>query len=316
MGAAAIVSSIFVLTMARSRRQASTSWWNSVCVVGVGLGLAVGFYVLSLRFSLPPVNALDRLLLIVVPVGLSIEFLAGFPRVPRWAAWLFRLSLAAAIPRILLHSSVYLSGSAGEWSLWQAVAVMAVCSTLLAGVWSLLARLSRGSGGVAISLALCLTILCAGLTVMLAGYIGGGSAAFPMAGALLATTIGARYGMRQISVPTGSLPAAVPGTGVVCLFGLLFVGCFFGRLSGESALVMLLAPLLCWVAEIPLMRHRKAWLVTVLRLALVAILLAVVLVMAKRRFDRDMAPLLGKAQVSEYNLCYWNRLSQHGRGPC
>ena len=55
---------------------------------------------------------------------------------------------------------------------------------------------------------------------------------------------------------------------------------------------MFLAPLLCWVTEIPLLRNRKPWIVGTVRLTLVAIPLVVVLVAAKRDFDRDMAPLL------------------------
>ncbi len=60
---------------------------------------------------------------------------------------------------------------------------------------------------------------------------------------------------------------AILGIGVVGLFGLLFIGRFFGRLSTGCALTMLLAPLLCWVTEMPLLRHRKPWLVGSLRLA-------------------------------------------------
>ena len=65
---------------------------------------------------------------------------------------------------------------------------------------------------------------------------------------------------------------------------------------------MLLSPLLCWVTEIPQLRQRKPWLVGLLRLVLVAIPLLVVLAAAKRDFDRDMAPLLGKIPASTFRL--------------
>jgi hypothetical protein len=130
---------------------------------------------------------------------------------------------------------------------------------------------------------------------MMAGYIKGGAAAFPLAATLVATTIGARLIAKRSGVP------ASIGIGVVGLFGLLFIGRFFGRLSTGSALAMLLAPLLCWATEAPLLRHRKPWLVGSLRLALVAIPLLVVLAAAKRDFDRDMAPLLGKAQAPGFH---------------
>jgi len=182
MGAAAVVSALFVLAAAAVRRTASTARLNvarlnAACVLAIGFGLALGYCVLDWRFAWPPRSGLDRFLTIVVPAALSIELLAGFNRVPRWLAWLLRMSLAAAVPRILLHGSVYLSGSGDNWNLWQAGAALAACGGLLASLWILLSWLSRRSPGISIPLALCPAILCAGLTVMMAGYIKGGAAA-------------------------------------------------------------------------------------------------------------------------------------------
>ncbi len=296
MGTAAIVSATIVLAMAGMRRPAGTMRRNTACMLGIGLGLVVGYYELSLRLAWPPVNGLDRFLTIVVPSALGIELLAGFQRVPRWIAWFLRISLAAAIPRILLHGSVYLSGSGNDWTLWQAGTVMAVCGCLLAGLWSLLAWLSQRSPGISIPLALCLTIQCAGLNVMLAGYIKGGTAAFPLSATLAAAAIGVRLITKRCISPAHVDTAAILGIGVVGLFGIVFIGRFFGRLSTSFALVLVLAPLLCWVTEVPLLRHRNPWLVGLLRLVLVAIPLVVVLAVAKRDFDREMTPLLGMVQ--------------------
>ena len=293
MGAAAIVSATIVLAMGLARRHASTTWLNLACVLGIGLGLVVGYGVASLGLAWPPVNGLDRFLTITVPLVLGIELIAGFPNVPRWVAWLLRMSLAATIPRILLDGSVYLSDSAEGWTRWQTAAALIVCGALLAGVWSLLSWLSQRSPGISVPLALCLPILCAGLTVMMAGYIKGGLAAFPLVATLVATTLVAKLmAKRSVALANLSAPALV-GVGVVGLFGLLFLGHFFGRLSTGSALAMLLAPLMCWVAELPRLRHRKPWLVRSLQLVLVAMPLLVVLAAAKRDFDREMAPLLG-----------------------
>ncbi len=302
MVAAAIVSAMTVLAMVLARRHTSTTWLNLSCVLGIGLGLVVGYGVVSLRLAWPPVNGLDRFLTITVPLALGIELIAGFQNVPRWFAWLLRMSLAATIPRILLHGSVYLSDSAEGWTPWQTGAVLVLCGALLAGVWSLLSWLSQRSPGISIPLALCLPILCAGLTVMMAGYIKGGVAAFPLVATLVATTIAARLlAQRSVALANLSVPAIV-GVGVVGLFGLLFLGRFFGRLSTECALAMLLAPLFCWVTEMPPLRHRQPWLVGSLRLVLVAIPLLVVLAAAKRDFDRDMAPLLRNTEAPTFRL--------------
>lgn len=293
MGAAAIVSAMFVLSMARVRPRATPTWLNAACLLGIGLGLVVGCRVSSLRAAWPPVNGLDRFLTIVIPAVLSIELIAGFQRVPRWVAWFLRIGLATTISTILLYGSVYLKGSDTDWSLWQIGMSQGLCGALLAGEWALLSRLSHRSPGVSIPFALALSIQCAGLTVMMAGYIKGGAAAFPLAATITATTITAALIARRPRTRTNAFPSAILGIGVVSLFGLLFIGRLFGRLSTDGALVILLAPLLCWITEAPLLRHRKPWLVGSLRLILVAIPLVVMLVVAKRQFDRDMAPLLG-----------------------
>jgi len=292
MGAAAFASAMFVLAVAWVRRPIDATWLNSASVLGIGLGVAVGYYVLSFRLPLPPMNGLDRFLTIVLPAVLTIELISGFHRVPRRVAWSLRLILSAVMPRILLHDSVYLSGFDSNWTLWQAVIAIAVCGALLAGLWGLLSCLSKRCPGVSIPLALCLTIQCVGLTVMMAGYIKGGAAAFPLAATLLGTVIGAKLVEKLLGVPVDSGAPAILGIGVVGLFSLLVIGWFFGRLTTDSALAMLLAPLLCWVTETPLLKHRKPWLVGSIRLALVTIPLVVVLALVKCDFDRDMAPLL------------------------
>jgi hypothetical protein len=294
IAAAAIVSAMFVLAVASARRSAGTAWLNLACVLGIGFGLAAGCHLLSVRFAWPPVKGLDRFDMIVVPAVLVIELIAGFERVPSWTAWLLRICLAVTTPRILLHGSVYLSGTDGEWTVWQAGAALAVCGVLLAGVWSLMSWLARRSPGVSIPCALSLAILSAGGTVMLAGYIKGGAAAFPLAATVVATTAGVWLFAKRSSVAASFSSPAVLGIGVVGLFGLLFIGHFYGRLSTASALVILLAPLLCWATELPLLRNGKPWLVGTIRLALVAIPLVIVLALAKRDFDRDMAPLLSQ----------------------
>ncbi|MGZ0172740.1 MAG: hypothetical protein ACKVHE_24635 [Planctomycetales bacterium] len=299
MSTSAIVSAIVVLAMARWWRSVGESWLNSACVLSIVLGLATGYYVLALRLAWPPVNGLDRFLTVVVPAALAIEHLAGFQRVPSWLAWFLRTILAAAIPRILLHDSVYLSSADGQWTSWQAVVVLAVASGLLVLLWSLLSWLSRRSPGSSLSLALSMAILCAGATIMMAGYVKGGSAAFPLAITLIVTTVSVRLTTSR-SAPTSHLDTKVIlGIGVVGLFGLLSIGRFFGELSDGCSLAILLSPLLCWVTEIPLLRNRNPWIIGTVRLIVVAIPLLIVLAEAKLDFDREMAPLITQVELQQ-----------------
>lgn len=288
----AIVSAVSMLAMASLRRFAGMTWLNSASVVGIGVGLSAGYRVLALQLAWPPVSGLDRFLTLVIPAAAAIELVAGFDSVAKWFAWFLRVSLAAATPRILLHDSVYLSDSDFTWSLWEASAILACCGVLIAALWGLLAWLHSRSPGVSIPLALCLTVQCAGITVMLAGYIKGGAAAFPLA-ATLTTTTGVvwlfkkRYGNSNDICEFGII-----GIGVIGVSGLLVIGRFFGEISTYSALTIQLAPLLCWATEIPYLRHRKRWIVGLIRLLLLVIPLLWILAEAKSDFDRDMAPLM------------------------
>ena len=222
----------------------------------------------------------------VIPAVVGIEFVAGFQRVPNLAAWFLRICLAAAIPRILLHDSIYLNDVENGWPQWQAVQVLATCSLLLIGIWVLLFWLSWHSAAAAsISCSVGLSTICAGLTVMMAGYIKGGAIAFPLATTLFATAIAACLLSKQFSPP-------ILGIGIVNLFCVLFIGRFSGGYQQVDALVVLLAPLLCFATQLSSLRERSRLQVGSIRLLLVTLLLVAVLTIAKRDFDREMAPLI------------------------
>jgi hypothetical protein len=305
---AAIASVIVVLAIFALRKWLfplafGAPLFHLACVLGTGVGLATGYHALSLELAWPPTNGLERLLTLVLPTALFIEFIAGIPRVPRLVVCLLRISLAAIVPRVLLHGSVYLSDSS-DWTAWQTRLILASCSVLLAGVWFLLLRLSSRSPGISIPSSVCLSLICTAATVMMAGYLKGGASALPLVSTLLATMIATRLAIKRFGPPSGKFPPndfdcqAILGVGVLGLFGLLFIGRFFGEVSSSDALIVVTAPLWGWVTEARRFRNRTPWFVGLFRLTLVAIPLVVVLIGAKRDFDRDMAPLLVDATVT------------------
>src|SRR5436853_4481288 len=163
---AAFAASALVLLSARWRRR--PAWVHAAGVIGIGLGLALGYYVLKMWPAWPPANALARLLWLILPAVLATELLAGLPRVPAWLVWSLRMLLAAVSGRILLHGSIYLDPAHGEWTAWQAVLTLILCGGLLASVWGLLGLLSRRSAGISLPLALAAATLCTGVIVILA----------------------------------------------------------------------------------------------------------------------------------------------------
>jgi hypothetical protein len=275
------------------KQSAATATPLGVAVVlGIAVGGAVGFHLLG---DLPPRSlegdfphwsvsrVHDRFLVVILPLAAFVDLIGAITNVPRWLVWILRLGLAAATGRILLHGSSYLQGTASNWSVSQVWTALGVGALLLAVVWILLARLLRRRPGISVPLALSQTCLAAGMTVMLSGYTDGGALGLPLAAAVAAAVIAARL-LEKMPATEGAV-----GFGLVGLFGILMMGRFFGDLSTGRALALFVAPLLCWVSELPPLRARKAWVVGIVRLALVAIPLAIVLGLAKHEFDRDMA---------------------------
>lgn len=289
LAAACGSSALVVLALCYPRRPASDARATAAGVIGFGVGLALGFYLLRLWPAWPPTTGLARLLIVVLPAAVGVELLAGIARVPTWLAWLLRSALALSTGRVLLHGSIYLGGRHSPWTAWQASLALLLAGGLLLAVWLLIAWLHARSPAASTPLALAQTYLAAGLCVMLAGYVSGGEAALPFAAALVGAAVASAW------LPRAVLSGTI-GIGVVGLFSLLFVGRFFGGISTAQAVTIFLAPLLCWATELPRLRRRPLWLWAALRLVLVAAPLIVVLILAKRDFDRGTAALLSASQ--------------------
>jgi hypothetical protein len=258
-------------------------------VLAIGLGLIAGYWVLELLPRGSPQSVRDRFLAIVLPAALGIELIAGYHSVPAIAAWSLRVILACATPRILLHGSTYLVDPAADTSLGPSLGYMALGGGLLITCWGLLAWLLQRSPGIWLPLVLSESSLCAGVTVMLSAFPSGGEAALPLA-ASLAALAGVLWLFSRPEASVGTL-----GIGVVGLFGVLFLGRFFGELSTGRAVAVFLAPLLCWLTELPGLRALKPWKIGAIRIALVAIPLLIVVALAKRDFDRNMEANSGYA---------------------
>ena len=289
-------AAIFIFQRRRKQDGAGTASTatHAAVLVAIVVGVAFGCSALSLRPNWPPVNGLDRWLTIILPGALIVEGLAGWNRVSRRIVWLLRLALVAACGRILLHGSVYLGGPHRLWTSGQAAAVLIAAAVTLAIVWGLLAQLFRRSPGITIILAPAVSIAGAGVAVMLAGYLKGGSIALPLSAALVGVALALsrkdRAGREFQTLGDSTLALSVVG-----LFGVLFIGLFFGRLTVAGALAMFCAPTLCWVTELPILRRRSPWIVGAVRLGLIAVPFLIVLAIAKQDFDRHTAPLLGRS---------------------
>ena len=269
--------------------------------MGLGAGFYAGCWALDIRPHWPRGEVLDRLLTLVVPAVLAVELLSAFPRVPRWLAWVLRLTVAGCVGRVVLHGSIYLAApaDAGEltWPPAMAWLILGLLATAQAVSWALLVLLARRSPGASLTIGLAIAIGSSAIAIMLSGYAAGGQAGLPLSAAIL----GASTVAMIPTSPARSRLTAPIGVAIVGLSSLLMIGHFFGDLRTDHAILLFCAPLLAWVPELPGLRRMPPWARGLTRVVLVAVLASAVLGDAARRFAATSAstPSGSDASTSE-----------------
>jgi hypothetical protein len=257
-------------------------------VVGLGLAFYAGCLLFRPELRWPPREAQDRLLFVLFPAVLAVEFVGAFVRRPRAVVWLLRAGVAAGAARVLLHNIAYLKDLSGpdtaEWSPGTAALIFGGLAVALAVVWALLIALMTRAPGRAVPLALAITCLGAALVVMLSGYASGAMLGLPLAAGLAGVVAG------SLVLPGQTDLRSALGPGVVGLFSLLVIAHYFSDLKAARAVLLFAAPLLCWVPE--LVPARGSWprVRALARVALVAIPIVIVLVGAGKSFVESSRP--------------------------
>jgi hypothetical protein len=285
---AALVAGVVLLLCGWPWRTSHPGRVSGGAAIGVALGLLAGAWLLGLTPQFPPREDQDRLLLVLIPAAVSAEVAAAVLRRPLWVAWLLRLIVAAGAARVLLHGSTYITDLTGSgtraWSVGQTWLILAGLAAALLACWVLLDLFATRTGGRAVLLFLAFACGASGVTVMLSGYASGGQLGFPL-GAALAGVLLASF------VLSGPLDSRGPvGVGVIGLFGLQILGSFFGELTTLNAAMLFLAPLLCWLTELPFIGRVKPRFRWVMGLILICVPMAVVLTLAAQKFAADSAP--------------------------
>jgi predicted lipid-binding transport protein (Tim44 family) len=93
--------------------------------------------------------------------------------------------------------------------------------------------------------------------------------------------------IRPGSSEVGGLIGGLIGLGVVGLFSLVIIGLFFGQLSIAHAALLASAPLLSWLAEMPVVRRRGFFAHASARLILPSLFVAAALTGARQQFVAD-----------------------------
>lgn len=303
---AAFAVSFFVILISQLAMRATfPSLARFVFMVGLVLGLLTGYRILGFETRWPPVNALDRFLMIVLPAALFIELIGAAlssddphrtrSRLSDFCAASVRFLLILSVGRILWHDSVYLSSvDPSSKSVWPPLIASGV---LLSGAALLYvahkSSLSLAFRGISASLtvAVVMSLLITGMVTMLAGYIKGGAAAVPLAGAIGGSALALSLAGKKAGFTTsvGQLPI---GIGLTALFSLLWIGRFFGQLTTFDMLMIFLSPHCCWLSELWLFRKGDNKCRIAIRLTAVALPLLVVLFFKWQQFMQKMVPLI------------------------
>ena len=292
---------------------------NVIEVFGITAGLIAGYRVLQFELVWPPANAINRFLTIVLPAAVIVELISGLGPIATnsearrlkdtgllsFFVLILRVGLFASIGRILLHNSVYLGVSpsiAGTWPGWQMFMLLTASAVLLTFTWVVLASLAKRDAPSSVVASLSLSIMTAGISIMLAGYIKGGVAAFPIAASVLGVVTISQFVRPDEYFFYRQRLHGVVGPGIVALFSLLWIGYFFGQLPAIDSVVIFLAPMLCWVSEFSFFRGLNGRLKFSLRLTVVTIPLLTQLLIAKLAFDYKLAPLLANSGKSLFGF--------------
>jgi len=302
--AAFAVSFLAIFISQLAMRATIPSLARFVFMVGLVLGLWPGYRILGFESRWPPVNALDRFLMIVLPAAMIVEFI-GTVRVPddqhnflfrfsSFCAATVRFAFIVSVGRVLWHDSVYLSSvesNTNDWPPFIAFGVLLSGAALLyAALRSSMILAFRGVSA-SLTAGLVMSLLATGMVTMLAGYIKGGAAAMPLAGGICGAALALWMAGKKTGPATSHVQFLI-GISVTALFSLLWIGRFFGQLTTFDVLMIFLSPHCCWLSEFwPFGDYSNNYRM-VIRMAAVALILLVVLFFKWQQFMQKMIPLI------------------------
>jgi hypothetical protein len=285
--AAMALALIVSLLSSRSRRAGMMRAGAAAAVLG---GVFAGLWVLGLLPHIPPHEAMDRLLVIVVPAAATAEVVAAASARQGWAA---RATVSVLAAPVLLHGSAYVTGDSRSWSLVEALLVFSILAVVLTVAWAAVHGPGVRTGNSAVLLSLSGATLGAAVVIMMSGYATGGQIGVPLGATLCGVAV-----VSMVRKPSAGTEAAL-GVGIVGLFALLVVGRLFADLTTLNAVLLFAAPLLGGLSQLSPARVHVRPLLT---LALAAAPVVIAVVLAHQKFVADSTrPAAGSgASVEDY----------------
>ncbi|MFO0913258.1 MAG: hypothetical protein U0795_09885 [Pirellulales bacterium] len=288
-GIAAAVVGLLAAALAARCSPAPPTRFQWFVLLAILLGGLAGHAVLGMWPRWPPTGALDRLLVVILPGSIALEWLLMRWLWPARQEILWRVLAGGCWLRVLVHDSVYLQSGVLSSYLWSWPALVVGGGLWGSLQWSVV-RLGRRTPVASAVPLLAASLGTAGLMIVLAGYLKGGAVALVWSAAVLGSSLGVVVDRRAASL------SAVIGVVYTLLCGLALVGCWFGAVEVWASMLVIAAPLAGWLVELPSFRNWPTAVRELIRWGLVLGSLVMLLVLAKRRFDRELRPLLSRGQ--------------------
>ncbi len=250
---------------------------DAIAPIAIGVSFTIGYYLLHPVRSFPPRDQ-GGWLVFFTPALALIAAADSVVRVP--------LKIRAAIVEILAATvALLLLVPLSNPSVAASRSAVAVVSLIIWVTWISLERLSLRRGPREMSVVLLLIAVANAVVIGTSGSVIYGL----QAGTLVAVTV-------ALLVACLVFRNQTIHRGVIFLFvfiwlGLLINGHFWSNVTMRDAAVLLVAPLLGWLGEIPVLRGDRWWNVMV-RVGLVAAPLAILIVVVGIQFRKEMEEFL------------------------
>ena len=209
-------------------------------LLGLIIGIPVGLVMQGLVPAWPPVSALDRWLLIGLPLLIVTELACSTQLLYAWGGWL-RLAASVMLVPVVLFGSVHLQvQSEGVLFGLTANGLVAVIKAMIvtAALNAFSQRVSNGESwnhgrGILIACTSLLTLQITANVVMLGGWVGGGASVLPLTGVLTGMLLVAVM-WRNSSAIQSTIRWANWALAVTLLLGY-----YFGRLTAPQSVLLM-----------------------------------------------------------------------------